>query len=371
MGRSAVPDTARNARYAWGVDGKQLVEMASEEARRRRHAEVEPIHLLHALVTLPAASSVLGELGLEQPALRVACEAHLAWLPEVGSYRDGTSPRVSTALHELVSEKSSIVARILSRPPASGISTIIERLAADPGIAAIILSDRSAARSLMTIVTRATALATALGDRVVRPEHALGVVTREPFFVDAIARLGADAIRIDDAVVKWLKELDRGSGRPPTRLSNDLIVINDYARFVASRARPGLAQPVAFVVRLLSNPHVMALLGHSGADATDIAYVIVHGEAPSDVAAHVANDAKVEIVFHNDDFTTQEFVVYALTELLGLPEMVARKAMLDIHHGGDCGVATMTTRDARAKRAQIVAAARKVGMPLRVSLRPV
>jgi ATP-dependent Clp protease adapter protein ClpS len=353
------------------VDGKQLVEMASEEARRRRHAEVEPIHLLHALVTLPAASSVLGELGLEQPALRVACEAHLAWLPEVGSYRDGrTHPPISAALEDLVSEKSSIVARILSRSP-SGLSSLVERLAADPGIAAIVLSDRSAAKSIATIVTRGAALATTRGDRIVRPEHALAVVTREPFFREALEKLGADGIRIDEAVVHWLDELDKGSGRPPTRLSKELGGVVDYAAFVAKNAEPVLAPPVAFVVRLLSEPNVMALLGTGGIDATDVAYVLVHGEVALDQAAEAPDDATLEIVFHDDEFTAQDFMMLALGEILRLPEMVARKRVLDVRANGGGVVATLPAREARARRTEIVAAARKVGMPLRVSLRPV
>lgn len=350
-----------------------MLEIACEEARRRRHAEVEPIHLLHALVNLPAASAVLGDLGLEQPALRVACEAHLAWLPEVGSYRDGrTRPPISAALDALVPSEPSggLVARILMRPTGA-LAPLVERLLADAGIAAIVLSDRSPARSIASIVTRATALAVTRGERVVRPEHALAVVTREPFFRDALARLGGDGVRVDEAIVAWLADLERGSNRPPTRLSKELSGVVEYTAFVAKAARPGLAPPLAFVVRLLAEPNAMALLGEARVDATDVTYVIVHGEAPRDVASTLADDDDVEIVFHNDDFTTQEFVVFALTEILRLPEMVARKRMLEVHAAGEHGVARTTAREARARRAEIVAAARRVGMPLRVSLRAV
>jgi ATP-dependent Clp protease adaptor protein ClpS len=76
-----------------------------------------------------------------------------------------------------------------------------------------------------------------------------------------------------------------------------------------------------------------------------------------------------EVVMHNDDYTTQEFVVYALMKFFHHDSATAHQIMLNVHTKGT-GVAGVYTRDvAETKAAQVVQFARQNEMPLQCSVR--
>ena len=75
-----------------------------------------------------------------------------------------------------------------------------------------------------------------------------------------------------------------------------------------------------------------------------------------------------EVVLHNDDYTTQEFVVYVLMKFFQHDAATAQQIMLNVHTKG-MGVAGMYPRDiAETKAAQVVRFARDNEMPLRCSV---
>ena len=76
-----------------------------------------------------------------------------------------------------------------------------------------------------------------------------------------------------------------------------------------------------------------------------------------------------EVVLHNDDYTTQVFVVYVLMKFFHHDEATASEIMLQVHTRG-IGVAGVYPRDmAETKATQVVAFARKHEMPLECSVR--
>jgi ATP-dependent Clp protease adaptor protein ClpS len=76
-----------------------------------------------------------------------------------------------------------------------------------------------------------------------------------------------------------------------------------------------------------------------------------------------------EVVLHNDDYTTQEFVVYVLMKFFQHDATTARKIMLHVHTKG-LGVAGVFPFDiAETKVHQVVEFAREHEMPLQCSLR--
>jgi len=76
-----------------------------------------------------------------------------------------------------------------------------------------------------------------------------------------------------------------------------------------------------------------------------------------------------EVILHNDDYTTQEFVVAILIRFFGHDENSAHAIMMHVHTKG-MGVAGVYPRDvAESKAAQVVAHARRQGMPLQCSVR--
>lgn len=79
---------------------------------------------------------------------------------------------------------------------------------------------------------------------------------------------------------------------------------------------------------------------------------------------------RYKVVFHNDDYTTQEFVIYALQRFFHKSETEARHIMLTVHHKG-AAVAGVYTKDvAETKAQQVMDAARENGMPLLLTTEP-
>jgi ATP-dependent Clp protease adaptor protein ClpS len=76
-----------------------------------------------------------------------------------------------------------------------------------------------------------------------------------------------------------------------------------------------------------------------------------------------------EVLLHNDDYTTQEFVVYVLMKYFQHDGVTARKIMLHVHTKG-IGVAGVYPFEvAETKAHQVVQFARENEMPLQASLR--
>ena len=76
-----------------------------------------------------------------------------------------------------------------------------------------------------------------------------------------------------------------------------------------------------------------------------------------------------EVLIHNDDYTTQEFVVYVLMRFFAHDESTAHQIMLHVHNKG-VGVAGVYTYDiAETKANQVVQFARQHEMPLLSSVR--
>jgi len=79
---------------------------------------------------------------------------------------------------------------------------------------------------------------------------------------------------------------------------------------------------------------------------------------------------RYKVIFHNDDYTTMEFVVEVLKRFFHKTTTEAMHIMLTVHKTG-AAVATVTTRDvAETKTAQVMDFAKENGMPLLVTSEP-
>jgi ATP-dependent Clp protease adaptor protein ClpS len=75
-----------------------------------------------------------------------------------------------------------------------------------------------------------------------------------------------------------------------------------------------------------------------------------------------------KVIFHNDDYTTMEFVVYVLQEVFKHTPAGATRIMLHIHKSG-IGVAGVYTREvAETKIEKTLDMAREHGHPLQVTM---
>jgi len=76
------------------------------------------------------------------------------------------------------------------------------------------------------------------------------------------------------------------------------------------------------------------------------------------------------VVFHNDDYTTKDFVVHVLMKFFYLSETESTHIMLSVHHKG-YGVAGVFSRDiAETKALQVCQYAKQHQMPLKVTAEP-
>jgi ATP-dependent Clp protease adaptor protein ClpS len=79
---------------------------------------------------------------------------------------------------------------------------------------------------------------------------------------------------------------------------------------------------------------------------------------------------RYKVIFHNDDYTTMEFVVDALKRYFHKTDAEAVHIMLTVHKTG-AAVAGVYTRDvAETKAEEVMAYARENGMPLLLTTEP-
>lgn len=74
------------------------------------------------------------------------------------------------------------------------------------------------------------------------------------------------------------------------------------------------------------------------------------------------------IVLHNDDFTTQDFVVHVLVSFLHQPQEKALEIMLKVHKEGKARVGRFIKDIAETKALMITSYSRQSGMPLLVTV---
>lgn len=76
-----------------------------------------------------------------------------------------------------------------------------------------------------------------------------------------------------------------------------------------------------------------------------------------------------EVLLHNDDYTTQEFVVFVLMKYFRHDTATARQIMLHVHTRGVGVAGTFPFDIAETKAHQVVQFAREHEMPLQASVR--
>ena len=118
-------------------------------------------------------------------------------------------------------------------------------------------------------------------------------------------------------------------------------------------------------------PPVSVTSSGGGDDDTPTPPDYEHGEDVDLEDAPVsATPRRYKVIFHNDDYTTMEFVVEVLQRYFHKTETEAMHIMLTVHKMG-AAVAGVYTRDvAETKASEVMEYARDSGMPLMVTTEP-
>ena len=94
------------------------------------------------------------------------------------------------------------------------------------------------------------------------------------------------------------------------------------------------------------------------------------GELVTERKRKAEKPRRYKVLFHNDDYTTMEFVVVVLMRFFHKTETEATHIMLSVHHKGH-GVAGLYTKDvAETKVAEVTDFAKESGMPLKLTAEP-
>ena len=106
-------------------------------------------------------------------------------------------------------------------------------------------------------------------------------------------------------------------------------------------------------------------------DGWDEVFPATPAEAPAaEVRPRVRRPRRYQVVIHNDDYTTMEFVVAMLMKHFHKPPAEALHITLLVHHQG-AGIAGIYSRDvAETKVAEVTDEARQEGMPLLLTVEP-
>ncbi len=93
-------------------------------------------------------------------------------------------------------------------------------------------------------------------------------------------------------------------------------------------------------------------------------------ELLEDTREKLRHPRRYTVVLHNDDYTTQEFVVYVLTEVFHLSSTEAFEIMMHVHKKGAGRVGDYSYDVARTKAARVRDLARQHEYPLQCSVEP-
>jgi ATP-dependent Clp protease adaptor protein ClpS len=85
---------------------------------------------------------------------------------------------------------------------------------------------------------------------------------------------------------------------------------------------------------------------------------------------HIKEPKHYTVILHNDDFTTQDFVVHVLVIFFHKNQEEAYRLMLKVHLEGKARVGRYTKDIAESKISLIMTYSRQNGMPLLVTAEP-
>lgn len=131
--------------------------------------------------------------------------------------------------------------------------------------------------------------------------------------------------------------------------------------------------PTVTVLHLLAavatSPSVGEVLYAVGVNTTALALWPRYKEHWPRSDEDLDEDEVVELVMHNDDVTTMEFVETVLADGLGLSDRDAHHVMMTVHKEGEASLGHMSADEARLRAEAIMDAARRDGFPLVVTYR--
>jgi ATP-dependent Clp protease ATP-binding subunit ClpA len=177
-----------------------LASRACIEARRRRAAAAEPVHLLAVVLDAPDVTRDLRDLGLDPTELRERLDARLSAEDSLGGYRDANDTALTPALERVLERLETRRWRLLGAR-----TTCVEALLPEPSIAALVFELRRG-NDHRHILARASALASMSGHATIGIEHVFRVLLDIRSFAETLERAEGVSAGLRDAVEARLAE---------------------------------------------------------------------------------------------------------------------------------------------------------------------
>jgi ATP-dependent Clp protease adaptor protein ClpS len=200
----------------------------------------------------------------------------------------------------------------------------------------------------------------------IRFEHVLRVLIEEQWFQRALHAVGGDLNACRSRVDTWLDDYADVGRRAEILPTKALERVIRRTKAHAETLRQPASSDLLVVFALQEAEHRQVFV-ELEVPYFELITTVVHGVGPR--LEDDGDDDAHDVVFHNDDITTLDFVIAVLQETLGLDGELARKATFEIHKNGEGTVATFPKLEARERVRTAMQRAREAGFPLRVTLR--
>lgn len=226
-------------------------------------------------------------------------------------------------------------------------------------------------------------------------EHLVHAMTGDPSGSELLSACGADIVKLRDKLARRLDHLPNFFPLPPGN-GNDLAQTVDFQRALqraaahaqaVGRGKITLAGLLAALVRE-KTAYAAAALERQGVTLLAVTLYDTQGapdtRAPSPGAAAptlprarllgrwrpVPRDPadRYEVVFHNDDYTTREFVIELLTTLFARSREDAEELVWQVHERGTGSAGSYPLDQARRLVERATRRARRAEFPLRLSI---
>jgi ATP-dependent Clp protease adapter protein ClpS len=203
-------------------------------------------------------------------------------------------------------------------------------------------------------------------------DHLLRVLLRDEAVVAVLRDCGCDIAHLCaelDEYLELLPELPKNSSRSPLPDDAYRRVVELSVRRVAIAAKQDL-EVGDVLVQLLADQvsYAAMLLRAEGLSRLDLLRRISHGSARPPITAlpadHLTPQHLLQIVLHNDHYTTMELVVTILRDVFSCSEKEAAELMLHVHRHGRAIIGKYPGHLAKQKAEQVTAIATHEGFPL-------
>ncbi len=343
-------------------EARLALDAAAAAALKAGHAEVTREHLLRELVARDSLWPTLLPVRFYRREVSTLVAAHLQSLPSTRAYRDGSGQaRFSPALTKTLQEAGRGVlffTRWIDE------AVLVDALLDDPAIAALTRAARLDLTGIDVALDEAKRSASARKHVAVHIEHVLRLVLDQRWLIRAIHAVGGDSSALRsrlDAVLDTYPVVGRGKEVFPTKVVEQLIV---RATAHAKRLRRTTASDLLLIFAL-QDAETKRVFEEARVPPWELLMTLVHGVGPPPDDG--ADNSETDVVFHNDELTTQEFVTALLRDTFALDEERAKATMLEAHANGTARVASYPRMEASERVSTALALARNAGFPLRIT----